>query len=119
MKEKDFKTQNYNFIGQSTQIEGDLKFAGDTLLHGDIRGTITMTDDGILTLERSSSFEGTVFCKNLDIFGEFKGTVKSSGTLTVRSSALVSGNIQAKKMTIYPGAILNIEGHADAGPDEL
>ena len=113
MQEKDFKAQNYNFLGKNTCLEGDLKFFGDTILHGSIKGTITMANDAKLTLERASNFEGTIFCHNLDVFGDLKGTVKSSAHLSVRSSAVVSGSIQAKKMTIYPGAILNIEGHTD------
>ncbi len=113
MKELDFKKQNYTVIGINNSIEGDLKLTGDALIHSSIKGTITMFQEGTLILERDSSFEGTIYCNDIEVFGSVKGTIKANGKLTVRSSAFVSGNIQAKQMAVYPGAILNIEGHTD------
>ena len=111
MKESNFKKQNYNFVGLHTNLEGELKFSGDTIIHGKVKGTIIMQDKGNLILERTAQFEGTIFCQNIEVFGEIKGTVKASGTLSIRSSASVSGNIQAGKLVVYPGAVLNVESH--------
>lgn len=111
MKESNFKKQNYNFIGQNTQLEGELKFSGDTIIHGHLKGTVTMAAEGTIIFERTASFEGTIFCHDLEVFGDIKGTIKASGTLNVRSSACVSGNIEALKLVVYPGAILNVESH--------
>jgi cytoskeletal protein CcmA (bactofilin family) len=113
MKEIDFKKQNYTVIGINNSIEGELKLTGDALIHSSVRGTITMFQEGTLILERDSKFEGTIYCNDIEVFGEVKGTIKANGKLTVRSSASISGNIQAKQMSVYPGAILNIEGHTD------
>lgn len=113
MKELDFKKQNYTLIGINNSIEGDLKLTGDAIIHSSVKGTITMFGEGTLILERHSSFEGTIYCNDIEVFGEIKGTVKAGGKLTVRSSASLSGNIQAKSLTVYPGAILNIEGHTE------
>ena len=70
-----------------------------------------MQDEGHLIFERTAKFEGTIFCKDMEVFGEIKGTVKAAGTLSIRSSASVSGNIQAGKLVVYPGAVLNVESH--------
>jgi cytoskeletal protein CcmA (bactofilin family) len=113
MKELDFKKQNYTVIGINNSIEGELKLTGDAIIHSSIKGTITMFQEGTLILERNSSFEGTIYCNDIEVFGEVKGTIKANGKLTIRSSASISGNIQAKQMSVYPGAILNIEGHTD------
>lgn len=113
MKESNFKKQNYNFIGLNTKLDGEHKFTGDTVIHGEVKGTIIIQDEGNLIFERTAHFEGTIYCKNLEVFGELKGTVKASGTLSVRSSAYVSGNIQANKLVVYPGAVLNVESHTD------
>jgi cytoskeletal protein CcmA (bactofilin family) len=113
MKENNFKNQNYNFISAETSLEGDLTFSGDTIIHGQIKGTIIIKDEGHLIFERSSIFEGTIYCQDIEIFGSIKGTIKAAGTLNVRSSGQVSGNIQAQKLVVYPGALLNIEGHTN------
>ena len=56
--------------------------------------------------------------KDIEVFGVVNGSINSAGSLIIRSSAKVYGNIHAQNMSIYPGAILNIEGHAeDASPD--
>tara|TARA_Y100000385_G_C12768537_1_gene498268 strand:+ start:169 stop:549 length:381 start_codon:yes stop_codon:yes gene_type:complete len=113
MKESNFRKQNYNFVGLHTKLEGELKFSGDTIIHGEVKGTIIIQDEGSLVFERTACFEGTIYCKHLEVFGEVKGTVKASGTLSIRSSASVSGNIQANKLVVYPGAILNVESHTE------
>lgn len=119
MKESNFKKQNYNFVGLNSNLEGELKFTGDTIIHGTVKGTIIMQDEGKLILERSSSFEGTIFCQDLEVFGLIKGTVKASGTLSIRSSSSVSGNIQAGKLVVYPGAVLNVESHTEESEQSL
>lgn len=111
MKENNFKKQNYNFVGLNTKLEGELNFTGDTIIHGQVKGTIVVQDEGNLVFERTAIFEGTIYCENLEVFGTIKGTIKASGMLNIRSSASVSGNIQANKMVVYPGAILNVESH--------
>lgn len=111
MKEIDFKTLNFSVIGQSSQLEGEFKFHGDTLLNCTLKGDVTMLDHGKLTLERESKFNGNIYCEDIEIFGEVTGSINASGNLSVRSSAVVSGLINAKSINIYPGATLNIEGH--------
>lgn len=111
MNELDFKKLNFSVIGRGCQVEGDLKFTGDTLITCKIKGTVTVIDTAKLTLERGSSIEGDVYCHDIEVFGSLQGSIKSSGKLTVRSSAEISGNIQAKEICIYPGAVVNIEGH--------
>ncbi len=113
MNVSEFKKQNYTVLGTNNIIDGDLKFYGDTIIHCNVTGTISMIDDAKLILERAAVFEGILYCKEVEIFGDVKGTIKASGTVIVRSSAKLSGNIQANKLSVYPGAVLNIEGHTN------
>lgn len=108
--ENDFKQLNYNILGTKTGLEGDFKLQGDTIIAGKFNGTITVLDDSKIILERDSVTSGQFFCHDIEVFGKFEGNIQSTGTLTVRSSGVISGKIKAKKMSIYPGAILNIEG---------
>jgi len=113
MQVTEFKKQNYTVLGTKNIIEGDLKFHGDTIIHCKVTGTISMVDDAKLIIERPAQFDGIIYCKDVEVFGEIKGTIKASGTVTIRSSANLSGNIQANKLSVYPGAVLNIEGHTE------
>ena len=113
MKESEFKSLNFSLIGQNSLIDGDLQFSGETILNCNLKGKITMLNSDKLTLERNASFEGNIYCHDIEVFGNIKGTVHASGTMSIRSSANISGNIQANQMSIFPGAILNIEGHTE------
>jgi cytoskeletal protein CcmA (bactofilin family) len=118
MIENDFKSLNFSVIGHNSELEGEFKFHGDTLLNCNLKGEITMLDQGKLTLERNSIFSGNIYCEDIEIFGEVVGSINASGTLSVRSSANVSGIINAKSINIYPGATLNIEGHTSEDSPE-
>lgn len=110
MIENDFKKLNFSVLGKSSSLEGDFNFHGDTLLGCKIKGTISMLDKSKITLERGSEVEGSIYCHDIEVFGSFSGSINASGTLSIRSSAIVSGKISADKLSIFPGAQINIEG---------
>ncbi len=112
MKESDFKSLNFTLLGKNSEYEGDLRISGDTVVNCKVIGTLTILDGAKLTLERDASIEGSIYCKDIEIFGEVKGSITAAGSMTVRASGKVSGIINAQNLSVYPGAILNIEGKA-------
>ncbi len=113
MKEIDFKTLNFTLLGKDSLFDGNLTLSGDVIIAGTFKGQLNIEDSGKLTLERDAKVEGIIQCDDLEIFGHFKGTIQSSGTVSVRSSADVSGRLKSNKLSIYPGASLNIEGNTE------
>ncbi len=113
MKESDFKNQNYTVIGINNSISGELELSGEVIVHSKVKGTITVKDEGKLVIERDSYIEGTIYCHDIEVFGEIQGNINAQGKLTVRSSARISGGVNANQMAVYPGATLNIEAHAE------
>ena len=111
MKNSDFKNLNFSLLGKDSELDGDFNFSGDTLINCKMKGKINIIGEGKLTFERESSFEGNIYCKDIEVFGSIKGTVDASGTMSIRSSASVSGTINAKNLSIFPGASINMEGH--------
>lgn len=110
MLEKDFKHLSYNVLGAHTIFEGELKLTGDTLISGKVTGSIVVVDKSKITLERCSEVEGDIYGHDIEILGNFSGSLKASGILTIKSSGKVSGKIQANQLNIFPGAIINMEG---------
>lgn len=110
MLEKEFKQLNYNVLGRDTVFEGDLKIKGDTLINGQFNGSITVLDQSKVTIEKDCHVEGDLYGHDIEVHGNFSGSLKASGVLTIRSSGNVSGKIQASQLNIYPGAIVNMEG---------
>ncbi|MFA5584845.1 MAG: polymer-forming cytoskeletal protein [Bacteriovoracaceae bacterium] len=103
----DFKTFQYNILGAGTHLTGDISLSGDTILTARIEGNITMLSPSKLVLERGSEVEGRIEAFDLEVFGSIKGDIISNGSVSIRSSAQISGSIKAKKLIIYPGAIVD------------
>ena len=114
MLETEFKKLNFSILGKNTSLEGDFKFEGDTLINGSLKGTITMVDQSKIIFERDSHVTAQLYCHDVEVFGSFSGSINASGTLIVRSSAVLSGKIKASKLSIYPGAKVNMEGETQA-----
>lgn len=108
--EKDFKSINYNIIGKETTIEGNLNLSGDTIIAGTVLGDIMAAPNTNIILERDSLIKGNMNCFQLEIFGDFEGTLLVHSKLIIRSSAKVTGKIEASSLVIYPGALVNMEG---------
>ena len=113
MEVSDFKTLNFSVLGQDSTLSGDFKFRGDILLGSKLSGSLTMLDEGKVIIERNSIVDAEISCHDIEIFGQFTGKINASGTLSVRSSAKISGEIRANKMSIFPGAQINMEGHTE------
>jgi cytoskeletal protein CcmA (bactofilin family) len=104
ISDKDFLDFNYNVIGGNSFIKGDLTLCGHTIITSHIEGSIEIKDQGKLILERGSKIQGKVQAFDLDIYGEVQGDIESSGLVSIRSSALVSGSIKCARLVVYPGA---------------
>ena len=117
MNELSFKSLEFTLIGKDCEYTGDIKTKGDAIFNGKLKGSITVMDDSKIVIERDAFIEGNIYCKDIEVFGTIEGAINSTGSLTVRSNAKVFGNIHASKMSIYPGAIVNIEGHAQANEE--
>src|SRR3989338_7873704 len=105
----DLKESNLSVLGKDLFIKGELHLSGMVRLSSRIEGTIIMKNQGELIIERRAIIHGHLFCHNLELFGQFYGSITATGTLIIRSSAKFSGKLTAKTLSIYPGSIVNME----------
>ncbi len=113
MDDQDFRQFNYNVLGVQSKINGDLILQGDTILNSTVEGTIEVLNSGKLVLERGSFVKGKIRAIDLDIFGTVEGDIECSGLLSIRSSAIVQGQIKAGRLVIYPGAVVEMTASTD------
>ena len=57
---------------------------------------------------RTGVIKGTVICENADIEGKVTGTLKVSSVLSLKSTAVVEGEVHVDKLAIEPGAVFNV-----------
>ncbi len=107
----ELKKQDFTLIAKNNNLNGEFHLSGEIQIASEISGKLFVSENGRITFERTSSFNGELLCEDVEIFGKFKGILESTGKVVIRSSAQVDGRISAQHITIYPGAEVNIEGH--------
>ncbi|MDR1652128.1 MAG: polymer-forming cytoskeletal protein [Prevotellaceae bacterium] len=96
---------SYNSLTVGTTVVGDVKAEADFRLDGEIDGSIECK--GKLVVGQRGFVKGNVICENAEISGEVSGNIIINDTLSLRATAVVSGDITTKVFVIEPNAILN------------
>ncbi|MBC3758465.1 polymer-forming cytoskeletal protein [Hyunsoonleella sp. SJ7] len=99
-------TSNQNIIAQGTKIVGDFNSEGDFRVDGTIEGNIKTT--GKLVVGKEGYIKGTLQGTDAHFEGKFSGKLSLSGTLTLKSSAFIEGEVTVGKLAVEPGATFNV-----------
>ena len=104
--------QDFTFLGQQTHVQGNFIFRGTTRVAGSLKGEIRC-ESAPLSIEPTGLFEGTLFCHDLEIYGDVKGDIRSTGKVIIYPSASFNGQIQSSKIEIHPGSTVNMEAKTE------
>ncbi|MEE4000048.1 polymer-forming cytoskeletal protein [Tenacibaculum sp. FZY0031] len=99
------KVAERNIIGKNTKITGEIISEGDFRIDGTLEGTIET--NGRVIIGSTGFIKGKVECANADVEGAFSGELFVSNTLTVKSSANITGDVVIGKLSVEPGAEFN------------
>jgi len=109
-----------NRINEGTNIIGDINSNGFFRIDGHIQGNVTTPSK--VVLGKTGFIKGTLTCENADIEGKFEGNLDVSGTLSLRTTAYIEGDVVAGKLAVEPGATFNascsMKGSKKTGPAE-
>src|SRR5690554_3913134 len=94
-----------NRINEGTKLKGDISSTGFFRIDGTVEGNVKTPSK--VVLGKLGIIVGTLICDSADIEGRFEGNLQVSGILTLRSTAVVDGEVVVGKLAIEPGAILN------------
>lgn len=98
-------TSQQNRIAQGTKIIGDFESKGGFRIDGEIEGTLKTP--GKVVVGKSGKIVGTLEGSNADFEGHFSGKLLLSGTLTLKSTAVIDGEVVVNKLAVEPGATFN------------
>jgi len=101
-KNNDYDAKSVNTIGVGTVVKGDITSDGDFRIVGKLIGTIQ--SKGKVVIGKSGFVEGDVFCKNADISGIVKGSMKVDELLSLTSSSSIEGQVTVGRISIEAGA---------------
>jgi len=99
-------TSNQNIIAKGTKIIGDFNSEGDFRIDGIIEGNINTT--GKVVVGKSGAIKGSLSGTDAHFEGSFTGNLTLSGTLTLKSTANIEGEVVVGKLAVEPGAAFNV-----------
>ncbi len=94
-----------NIIAKNTTLVGDLTSDGDFRVDGKIEGTIKTT--GRVVIGKDGEVIGNIECINADVEGTFSGKLDVEEVLSLKRTAIISGDVILGKLSVEPGATFN------------
>ncbi|NOX36165.1 MAG: polymer-forming cytoskeletal protein [Calditrichaeota bacterium] len=94
-----------NFIGSGTFLEGLIETSGSLRVDGRVKGTIKSNDS--VTIGSAGEVVGDVYARNAIIGGKVEGNVIVQEKLILESTSILNGNLRAGKLIIDEGALFN------------
>ncbi|MBC3845714.1 polymer-forming cytoskeletal protein [Winogradskyella echinorum] len=94
-----------NIIAQGTKIVGDIASQGPFRIDGTVEGNVKTS--GKVVVGKSGFIKGTLQGENADFEGKFSGKLILSGTLSLKSTAHIEGEVHISKLAVEPGATFN------------
>jgi len=105
MKNSTPASNELNFIGAGTVIEGNFETKGSLRVDGRIKGIVKSGDT--VTIGTTGEIEGEVYARNAIIGGRVIGDLTIEEKLVLESTSSINGNLKATKLIIDEGAIFN------------
>lgn len=108
-KNNDYDTNSINTIGAGTIVKGDITSDGDFRIVGKLIGTIQ--SKGKVVIGKNGSVEGDIICKNADVSGHVKGSVKVDELLSLAATSKMEGDVVTSRIAIEAGAVFSGQCH--------
>ncbi|TDL99882.1 MAG: hypothetical protein C4K58_01125 [Flavobacteriaceae bacterium] len=106
-------SSSHTIIGESVIIEGNLVCKGDLRVDGIINGNIKAA--GRLVQGNKSIITGDIHCGSADLEGTTQGKILCQDLLSVKSTAVIKGEVLMSKLSVEPGAVFNVNCQINQG----
>ncbi|MBR9758292.1 MAG: polymer-forming cytoskeletal protein [Algicola sp.] len=95
-----------NLISKGTKLIGDLTSEGDLRIDGTIEGNVNTP--GKVVVGKTGYVNGTLNGTDAHFEGKFSGKLSVKGTLTLKATAFIEGEVEVGKLAVEPGATFNV-----------
>ena len=89
VEEKQLNDNGRSFVGETLQLEGDLRSAGSLDVAGLIKGNVFVTD---IVVAETGSVRGAIEATNIEVNGHIEGKI-SADIIIIGRSAVIKGDI--------------------------
>ncbi|WP_053981426.1 bactofilin family protein [Marinagarivorans algicola] len=100
---------NHTLISRGTRIVGDIHFAGELQIEGQVIGNVIAegNNDARLVIADKGLVEGEVRAPSAVINGNVRGDVRSTKHLELASKSVIQGNVYYKIIEMVKGSQVN------------
>ena len=99
---KEIESQSHNILANGTVIKGDIESSGDIRIDGRLIGSLN--SNGKVIIGQTGLLEGDIICKQVEISGTVKGTIKTEDLTALKSTSKVEIDLVTKQLLIEVGA---------------
>ena len=92
-------------IAKGASIRGDLSSPSDIRVDGNIDGKVY--SGGRIVVGETAALSGTLMCTHLDLWGKMEGEIFVKDTVSIKSTAVINGNLHVRKLQVEIGAQIN------------
>jgi cytoskeletal protein CcmA (bactofilin family) len=107
--------QNQNaatsLVAAGTVLSGDITFCKELVIAGTVNGSVMCSgeDSSVVKILEGGSFTGEINAPRVEIAGKVDANVTGTNSVSIGSSAEVSGVIRFYKLAVSPGAVITGE----------
>lgn len=99
----------HTLISRQTEIMGDLRFTGELIVEGKIKGNVYADDDSgaLIRIAETGVVEGEIWVPTAVVNGLVKGDLHSSKHLELAAKSVVMGNVFYNLIEMVMGSEVN------------
>lgn len=107
-----------SFLGEGTDINGEVKFTEIMRVDANISGSIT-SDSGSLLVMEKGQIKATIQAGIVEISGTVEGTITARTSVKIHSTGRVYGDIHTPALIIEHGAVFDGKCHMLNNKDQM
>lgn len=112
----DGPTDLRSFLGEGTDIVGEIKFTEIMRIDAGVSGTITSESGSLLIMEKGK-VKATIKAGMVEVSGTVEGTITAKTSVKIHPSGRVYGDIYTPALMIEHGAVFDGKCHMIDGKD--
>lgn len=111
MNSKQSQNAATSLVAAGTVLSGDIVFCKELVIAGTVNGSVMCNgeDSSIVKILEGGTFTGEINAPRVEIAGRVDANVTGTNSVSIGSSAEVSGVIRFYKLAVSPGAIITGE----------
>ena len=100
-----------SLVAAGTVLSGDITFRQELVIAGTVNGSVICNgeDTSVVKILEGGTFTGEINAPRVEIAGKVDANVTGTSSVSIDSSAEVSGVIRFFKLAISPGAVITGE----------